>query len=67
MADAVIIAAICRDTLEVIHQVEQIRSQELAEGRGMDGLATPEPSAAVSTWQSSGIKNKNIEMWYSLI
>jgi hypothetical protein len=33
----------------------------------MEVLATSEPSADVSTWQSSGIKNKNREIWYSLI
>lgn len=50
-----------RDMLEVTHQVEQFRNPELAEGRGMDGLETSEPSADVSTFQSTGRKHEYLE------
>lgn len=67
MAEGVIITEICRDTLEGTHPVGQSRSQELAEGRGIDDLAIPEPSADMSASLSSGIKIKNREAWYRLI
>lgn len=67
MVEGVIITEICRDTLEGTHPVGQSRSQELAEGRGIDDLAIPEPSADVSASLSSGIKIKNREAWYRLI